>query len=215
MQEHHLEVKRTARYFTLGTLDENTEQIWFVLHGYGQLAQFFIKKFSVLDDGKTFVVAPEALSRFYLEGVSGRVGATWMTREERSNEVADYVFYLNHLYDTVLAKRDISKLKINVLGFSQGNATVMRWLNSDHIRCDRLVIWAGFFGNGLIDVIEPKKLSPIPTTLVYGTQDEYLVQIDLTKYEADIKADIPHLEVVTFEGKHTIDQTTLLSITSL
>ena len=33
--------------------------------------------------------------------------------------------------------------------------------------------------------------------------------------EADIKADIPHLEVVTFEGKHTIDQTTLLSITSL
>ena len=97
MQEHHLEVKRTARYFTLGTLDENTEQIWFVLHGYGQLAQFFIKKFSVLDDGKTFLVAPEALSRFYLEGVTGRVGATWMTREERSNEVADYVFYLNQL----------------------------------------------------------------------------------------------------------------------
>lgn len=212
MQEHHLSVTRTARYFTLGSLDQHTQQIWFVLHGYGQLAQFFIKKFEVLNNHKTFVVAPEALSRFYLEGFTGRVGASWMTREERPHEIADYVAYLNQLYDTVLDGQDISKLQINVLGFSQGNATVLRWLNSNHIRCDRLVIWAGFFANGIADVIDPIKLAKVPTTLAYGTQDEYLVQIDLEKYGADIKAAIPHLQIVTFEGKHTIDAETLKKV---
>ncbi|MEZ4903841.1 MAG: hypothetical protein R2822_19865 [Spirosomataceae bacterium] len=59
MQQHHLTIQRTARYFTLGALDTSTQQVWFVLHGYGQLAEFFIKKFDVLDDGKTYIIAPE------------------------------------------------------------------------------------------------------------------------------------------------------------
>lgn len=209
MQEHHLEVKRTARYFTLGELNASTQNIWFVLHGYGQLAQFFIRKFEGLNDGQTFVVAPEALSRFYLEGVSGRVGASWMTKEERSYEISDYIYYLNHLYDTLLADYDLSKVNIHFLGFSQGNATLLRWLNSDHVRCDRLLIWAGFFANGVADVIDPNKLTTVPTALVYGLQDEYLVQIDTKKYEEDIRMAIPHVEVVTFEGRHTVDPTTL------
>lgn len=209
MQEHHLQVKRTARYFTLGELNESTENVWFVLHGYGQLAQFFIRKFEVLNDGQTFIVAPEALSRFYLEGVSGRVGASWMTKEERPHEISDYIFYLNHLYDTLLEGRDVYKLTINFLGFSQGNATLLRWLNSDYVRCDRLLIWAGFFGNGIADVIDPSKLTNVPTTLVYGLQDEYLVQLDAQKYEEPIRFAIPHLEVVTFGGRHTVDPTTL------
>lgn len=212
MQEHHLQVKRTARYFTLGTLNKHTKQIWFVLHGYGQLAQFFIKKFDILNDSQTVIVAPEALSRFYLQGVSGRVGATWMTKEERAYEIDDYIFYLNQLYDTLLEERNLDDIQINMLGFSQGNATLLRWLNNDHVRYDRVVIWAGFFGNGVADVIDPAKLSNVPTTLVYGTQDEYLVQVDLAKYEADLKASIPHLEVVTFEGKHTIDPEVLKNL---
>ncbi|AEI50370.1 alpha/beta hydrolase [Runella slithyformis] len=212
MNEHQLEVKRTARYFTLGTLNNQTKTIWFVLHGYGQLAQFFIKKFEVLNNESTFIVAPEALSRFYLQGVSGRVGATWMTKEARAAEIDDYIFYLNHLYDTLLHDRDLSGITIHVLGFSQGNATLLRWLNNGHIRYDRVVIWAGFFGNGVADVIDPVRLAHTPTALVYGTQDEYLMQIDLEKYETDIKAAIPHVQVVTFEGKHTIDVDTLKKI---
>ncbi|MEZ4903840.1 MAG: hypothetical protein R2822_19860 [Spirosomataceae bacterium] len=135
-----------------------------------------------------------------------------MTREERASEVVDYVGYLNHLYDTVLEGQDLSKLQINVLAFSQGNATALRWLNNDHIRCDRLIIWAGYFAHGIADVIEPHKLKNLPTTVVYGTQDEYLVQIDLAKYEADIQAAIQHIQVVNFDGKHTIDKPTLHKI---
>ena len=31
-----------ARYYKLGELNANTKQVWWVLHGYGQLAQFFV-----------------------------------------------------------------------------------------------------------------------------------------------------------------------------
>jgi hypothetical protein len=214
MTEHHIEVRRTARYVTLGTLNENTKNIWFVLHGYGQLVEYFIKKFEVLDDGQTYIVAPEALSKFYLKGVGGRVGASWMTRDDRDAEITDYVNYLNDLYDVVLKNKDNKSLKINLLAFSQGNATVMRWLNDGHIDCDRLVLWAAYFGKGINDVIAPEKLQNIEIDFVYGSQDEYLTQIDLPKYVAEIKVDLPHARVFEFDGNHTIDVPTLRQITT-
>jgi predicted esterase len=159
MQKHQLTIPKTARYVTIGEINDQTENIWFVIHGYGQLAEYFIKKFNVLDDGKTVIIAPEALSRFYLKEFSGRVGATWMTREERDSEILDYLNYLNLLYDTVLQNADVNKLKINILGFSQGTATVARWCMNEHIKYDRLILWAGYFGNGIQDVIDPAKLT--------------------------------------------------------
>ena len=212
MQEHHLQVKRTARYYTVGSLNEHTRQVWFVLHGYGQLAQYFIKKFMALPQESIFVVAPEGLSRFYLDGVSGRVGASWITRENKENEVSDYLAYLNDLYDNILNNKDLGNIEVVVFGFSQGTATALRWLNDGHIGCHHLVLWAGYFANGITDLITPEKLAAVPVSVVYGTQDEYLVQIDLKKFEADIRTNAPHATITTFEGKHTIDTDTLLQM---
>ena len=55
MQKHQIIVPKTAKYFTLGELNENTETVWFVIHGYGQLAEYFIKKFKVLEIGRAHV----------------------------------------------------------------------------------------------------------------------------------------------------------------
>ncbi|MBC7923946.1 MAG: phospholipase, partial [Ferruginibacter sp.] len=124
METHQLTVRRTARYATLGQLNADTRQVWFVLHGYGQLAEYFIRRFDVLDDGHTYVVAPEALSRFYLQGMgegSGRVGATWMTREDRLNEIDDYLHYLRTLHQTLVGEG--GRWRTGLLGFSQGTAT--------------------------------------------------------------------------------------------
>jgi predicted esterase len=212
MQKHQLTIPKTARYVTIGEINDQTENIWFVIHGYGQLAEYFIKKFNVLDDGKTVIIAPEALSRFYLKEFSGRVGATWMTREERDSEILDYLNYLNLLYDTVLQNMDVNKLKINILGFSQGTATVARWCMNEHIKYDRLILWAGYFGNGIQDVIDPVKLSDKEVVLCYGKEDEFLVKIDIKQYENDIQKVIPHVQIHTFEGGHTIDVDLLLQI---
>jgi predicted esterase len=210
MQEHHISVSRTARYYTLGTLNDNTKNVWFVLHGYGQLAQYFIRKFKGMANDDMFIVAPEALSRFYLKEFDGRVGATWMTREDRLVEIDDYINYLNDLYDSVLGGR--KDLKINILGFSQGTITALRWVNDGHVHCDAISLWAGFFSKGIADILPPANLADIDTTFVYGTQDEFLVNIDIEKYEADIKTNIPHARIVTFNGLHTVDETTLLGL---
>ena len=212
MQKHQLTIQKTAHYVSIGEINEQTENVWFVVHGYGQLAEYFIKKFNVLDDGKTVIIAPEALSKFYLKEFSGRVGATWMTKYERDSEITDYVNYLNQLYKTVLQGTDVNKLKINVLGFSQGTATVARWCMNETIKYDRLMLWAGYFGNGIQDLIDPEKLTKKEVILCYGKEDEFLTKIDIQQYEQDILKVIPHVQIHTFEGGHTIDEELLLKI---
>ena len=60
-----LPVTRTARVALLGPATPAIRELWFVLHGYSQLAATFIEDFRAIDDGTRLIVAPEALSRFY------------------------------------------------------------------------------------------------------------------------------------------------------
>ncbi len=69
---HSLVVPRTARYYTLGPTHGFPRELWFVCHGYGQLAERFLRQFAPLDDGTRLIVAPEALSRFYLDPIPQR-----------------------------------------------------------------------------------------------------------------------------------------------
>jgi predicted esterase len=148
--EHTLEVPKTARFRTLGPADAS--EVWIVMHGYGQLADRFLRRFEPIDDGTRYIVAPEALSRFYVRSESGRhgaaslVGATWMTREAREDDIRDYVRYLDLLADRVLETADGSggSPSLTVLGFSQGVATAARWCASGRVRPDRLVFWGDF-----------------------------------------------------------------------
>jgi predicted esterase len=211
--EHHLTVQRTARYYTLGELNDQTTDVWFVLHGYGQLGKYFIRRFDVVQNEQTLVVAPEGLSRLYLNGEYSKIGASWITREDRDNEVSDYLAYLNLLWDTVLAGRDPQKLRITLMGFSQGAATLCRWLNANHIRADRVLLWAGFFPNGIADVIDPAKLASIETTYIYGRQDEYIEQMpDPEGYIRQLQTELPTLRVVPFEGRHTVERDVLKAV---
>ncbi|MDE3054320.1 MAG: phospholipase, partial [Gemmatimonadota bacterium] len=87
MAEHHLRVRRTARFHSLGEFGPGVREIWIACHGYGQLAGRFLRHFRAAAHPERLIVAPEALSRFYLDnalphGPDARVGATWMTRED-------------------------------------------------------------------------------------------------------------------------------------
>jgi len=213
LSEHQIKIERTARYYTLGELNDNTKTIWFVVHGYGQLSQYFIRKFANITNNETFIVAPEAPSRFYLDDDFKRVGASWMTRELRHSEIYDNNDYLNTIYESLLKDRDLTNIEINILGFSQGCATVCRWLGAGKIKCDRLLLWAGFFSNGIREVIEPKKLKNVETYYIYGDKDEFLVAYPeiSEKFRATLIDEI-NPKVICFEGKHTVDEPTLKSI---
>ena len=106
MTEHHLAVTRTARYYQLGELSAQTQRVWFVCHGYGQLAAYFSRHFTFLSAANpdTVIIAPEGMSRFYLQGNGGRVGASWMTSDDRLHEIADHIGFLNQLAAKILAE---------------------------------------------------------------------------------------------------------------
>src|SRR3989442_12293890 len=65
MLEHHIEVTRTARYFTLGESPRGGEEAWFACHGYAQLAGRFLEKLRVVEGRQADVVAPDGRSRCY------------------------------------------------------------------------------------------------------------------------------------------------------
>src|SRR5688572_6897667 len=127
--EHHIPVTRTARYYTLGEINQNTRDIWIFIHGHRDLAGRFIMKFAELTGKGSFLYSPEALMRQYVKGDYGDIGASWMTREDREADIKDYVSYLDRLFfDEIEPKAKQYNLKINALGFSQGAATLSRWL---------------------------------------------------------------------------------------
>jgi predicted esterase len=211
-RESHVTVPRTARYFTLGDA-ATAREVWVALHGYGQLASYFVRRFAPLALDR-LVVAPEALSRFYLEsrtdGAHGtRVGATWMTREDRDAEIADYVRYLDTALDD--ATRGAALAPLSVLAFSQGTATACRWLaardRAGAPPAARLILWTGEVPPEL-DLAAPW-LRRTRLTLVHATDDPFAtpLRVDEMRERLDA-AGVPH-EDVTFTGGHRIPEDVL------
>lgn len=168
-EPHSLITQKTARVFTHGTLTANTKMIWLVAHGYGFLAEYFIKKFEVLNPDEHFVIVPEALNRFYLKELSGRVGASWMTTEDRDNEIKDYISYLDKVYETFILQ---TEAKIIGLGFSQGAATIARWAMHTHNRLNNIVFWGGSIPNDCLNDIS--RLNILHPYLLVGDEDEFI-----------------------------------------
>lgn len=210
MNQKNISVQKTARYFVLGEPSEQIKEVWFVLHGYGQLANYFLKKFEVLNNGFNLIVAPEALHRFYWQGFSGRVGASWMTKEDRLEEIKDYINYLNEVYDEVIAPFKRQKIKINVLGFSQGTATVCRWVTDKKAKVDNLILWAGIFPHDLNLEQEKTLLNDINSTIVMGDQDEFLTIDSVKKHIKELHEKGVNVQLTPFNGKHEIPSNELL-----
>ncbi|MFQ3349793.1 MAG: hypothetical protein ACI87X_000579, partial [Candidatus Arcticimaribacter sp.] len=99
LNTHHLITPKTARYSTYGKMSTKTKYFWFVLHGSNMLAEQMLYKFKEFDLETHFVVAPEGLSRFYLNGFGGDVVSSWMTKRDRLEEIHDFSVYCSTLFD--------------------------------------------------------------------------------------------------------------------
>jgi predicted esterase len=212
IEEAHIAVTRTARYYTLGANVMAPREIWFACHGYGQLAGYFARHFESLDDGTRLIVVPEALSRFYFgeargqHGADAMVGATWMTREDREREIEDHVRYLDALYLAVRRERGRARARVVVLGFSQGVATVCRWLTRGSARADRLVLWAGRMPADLFPLPAESPLRSLSLTMVVGSGDDYVPPLAASEQEALLRSEKLAFEMCRFDGGHTMDE---------
>ena len=208
--EHHLNINFTARYYTYGNLTPQTQTVWFALHGYGQLAKYFIRKFEVLDPQKNFVVAPEGLNRFYLKGFDGRVGANWMTREDRLTDIQNYVTLLNTIHQKNLNAQ--AQPEVNILGFSQGAVTACRWVASGDVDFDRLILWAGIYPHDMDMESARKMLQGKELKFVAGDRDEYLTADRMAEMQLVSQKLHVSPEMIRYSGGHTVDTATLKRI---
>ena len=208
--EHHLAVTRTARYYQLGELSASTQHVWFVCHGYGQLAAYFSRHFAFLAEANsnTVVVAPEGLSRFYLNGTGGRVGASWMTSDDRLHEIDDHLGFLDQLADHVLAQCPAG-VRLTVLGFSQGTATVSRWLAQARFRPAHLILWAGGFPADMAPDVAQQLLHQLRLTVVVGTEDEYISPSQAAQLQQQLQQLGAAPTLLAFTGKHELNRAVL------
>lgn len=213
-RSRHLATTRTGRIELRGPEDPAAvRSLWFVLHGYGQLARDFLDGFEAIDDGSRLFAAPEALSRFYDTGgargshADARVGASWMTREDREHEIEDTLEWLSRAHSLVASELGAT-VPLTVLGFSQGAAAASRWVARGGVRPARLICWgAGIAPELALDAGTPLGLTPC--TLVVGTRDQF-VPADRVEAERARLASAGHpARFLSFEGGHRLDHETL------
>ena len=210
MEIQKISVNKTAKVVLQGNPIKAKTAI-LVLHGYGQLAQYFVRKLHSLSEDDFFVVAPEGLHRFYLEGTSGRVGASWMTKEERSDDMLDNMNYLDAIYEKYFSEANFDKFV--VLGFSQGAATAARWIDHSQKRIDAFIQWAGVFPPDLDLTLSKSAFARLKHFYVIGNSDPYFYENEQTNTQKKwLQENGLFPEFVEFKGAHTIDSDCLTDI---
>jgi predicted esterase len=207
-KESHIIYQKTGRYFTEGEITCG-KHLLIALHGYGYLGQYFIRKFHGVDTNQWVVVCPEGPHRFYQSGTNGRVGASWMTKEDRLNDIKDYVNFLDTLLEDLKSRAEFKS--VTLLGFSQGGATASRWLAYGKHNFDKFILWATVFPPDMEKEYN-SKFRQSDNYFVFGTKDEYYTQDKVAEHHHELTTlNIP-LEMITFEGNHNIHEETLLHI---
>lgn len=188
-----------------------------VLHGYSQLAAEAAEGVGVLDDGTRLVVAPEGLSRFYDAPSLGshrdaRVGASWMTREDRLEEIADQAEWLQRAYEHAVGF--VARFTpFIILGFSQGATAAARWVASGRVKPAQLIIWGAALPPEL-DLGLASPLRAVRTSVVLGSRDRWVKPEQVAAERARLDAAGFPYRFVSFEGGHRFDDDTLRRLSS-
>jgi predicted esterase len=207
MATNWLEVRQQQRVDVEGQLSPNTEHLWIGLHGYGQLVQFFSRHFRDLANTQRAFVFPQGPHKFYLEGVHGRVGASWMTKEDRLVDIQNQWTFLDEVIAWATSKAP--NARIHFVGFSQGVATGMRYLGNGKFAPMSFLAWAGSWPPDL----EPQGVEALKSTRFkgwFGSEDAY---IDLDK-QAQITTHYREefgleMDWDRYEGGHSFDKAIL------
>lgn len=209
MNKKYLTVEKTARYYTYGKLTGDTKRVIFALHGYGELAEKFILHFNYLDPKTNYIIAPEGLNKFYLRGFTGATGANWMTKDDRSNDIKDYIEYLDKLYTTEITQ---PVDEIILFGFSQGNAASTRWLTMGYACFTKLILYAGPIAHDIDWKNNIDKINSLKPVFIVGDNDRFISEEQLKEIEKDMIEKGINYELIRFTGQHEIKKDVIKKI---
>ena len=197
---HPFSAQKTTRVGVLGQPAEAREVV-LALHGYGQLLPYFIKHFEPLVTAERSFLIPEGMSRFYIEGTSGKVGATWMTREERLADIADNHRYLDEVLQSFAGP--MNGRKLTVFAFSQGVATACRWL-VHRGGAQKAIFWGGSLPPDVEWPSAGSLFQSMEMHVVVGKEDPYFPQVDLSPLTGFLDTSGATHQLHTFEGGHRL-----------
>lgn len=190
-------IQRTAHYH----IQEGTKsnQLLYIIHGYGQLAEDFLREFEFLKESPTVVVAPEAISKFYNK--ERKAVANWMTSHEREDEILDYVNYLESLHQKLKAEYPFSSYSL--LAFSQGTSTALRWLKNTKQPFQQVYLCSGSIPPEITknDLTRQKECQ---FSYFYGDQDPLLSVKKGIEQAEQMKKLVQNVSGIPFEGSHII-----------
>jgi predicted esterase len=208
---HHITTPRTARVLTLGAARE-ADEVWFLLHGYAQTADEMLALCRTLAGERRMLVAPQALSRFYRRGAGGPTGASWMTRDDREQEISDYVAYLDRVAAFVERDLGCASTERIALGFSQGAATAWRWAVLGTTSLQRLIAWGGGVPGDLDLASRTPKLAATRIEFVRGSRDESYSAAALSGDRERLARAGLAATVRAFEGGHELPDVALAEL---
>ena len=139
---------------------------------------------------------------------AGKIGASWMTREDRLSEIDDYVRYL----DALVEELEVADRSLTVLGFSQGVATATRWVVRGATRPSRLILWGDVAPPDLDLERAGRALSGIRLELVRGDEDRAFDAQRVEEEAARLRDAGVVYSVVGYRGGHEVDADTLLAL---
>lgn len=189
-------------YSTLNQKTHKTKNVWLVFHGIGYLSRYFLKYFKHLNSDENYIIAPQAQSKYYLNGEYRHVGSSWLTRENTEAEIENMLNYL----DAVFEAENLSGVEnLNILGYSQGVSVATRFVVRRRIQCKNLIMHSGKVPQEL-ETEDFKFLNNTQFTFIYGTEDKYLENGIIKVEKKRLNNLFPNnLRIETFKGGHEVN----------
>ncbi len=165
-------------------------------HGYAQSAEEMLLELRTIDAAGWTRLSVQALNRFY-RGRTHETVANWMTRQDREQQIADNVAYVDAAIDAVARGGDVKS--IVYCGFSQGVAMAFRAALLGARSCDAVLALGGDVPPDLL-AGAPREFPHV--LLAAGTQDHFYPCPKLESDVAALRASGVDVTAVVFDGGH-------------
>ena len=207
-----ISISKTGKYSQIGKCSKKINNVWIVLHGYGMLSEYFVKKFECIINETTLVIAPEATNRFYLRDNYTRVGASWMTKLDKEQEISDNILFLDKLFSIIKKEIGHDNFKLNTLGFSQGGPALVRWLMSNKLNTNSLILWGSDIPKDSLVIENKSRWNSMNLKIVIGKNDEYINEEKKQEFVGVVKSYGLKYDLIEYEGSHKIIEEELKKI---
>lgn len=167
-------------------------------HGYAETADVQFARLAAVPGADAWTrVSIQALHRFY-RGRSEEVVASWMTRQDRDQAIADNLQYVNAAIDAVQATAASPALLV-FAGFSQGVAMAFRAAARGRRRSHGVIA----VGGGVPPELAADDSAHFtPTLLVRGARDDWYTEALMAADVAALERRGVRVRAVQFDGVH-------------